>query len=117
MVVDSKSIYMLISKDGPSPEQEYELTEGEIIIGRDPGADIIMSTPIQPENLDDTQAMEKYHQEEEYDEVVNQIETNYHARVEALKNAEKVYERVCFPLSPYLHQVEPLATLTTPGCG
>ncbi len=46
MASDSKSIYKLISKDGTNPKQEFELTNTEIIIGRDPGADIILSTAV-----------------------------------------------------------------------
>ena len=46
MASDSKSIYKLISKDGTNPKQEFELTQTEIIIGRDPGADIILSTAV-----------------------------------------------------------------------
>lgn len=67
---------------------------GEVNPSDPPPQPYIPAPPVQPVDLTDTQAMEKYRQEkEEYDEVVSQIRANYNARVEAFKNADKIFEK------------------------
>lgn len=67
---------------------------GEVNPSDPPPQPYIPAPPVQPEDLTDTQAVEKYRQEkEEYDEVVNQIRADYQARVDTFESSEKVFEK------------------------
>lgn len=67
---------------------------GEVNPSDPPPQPYIPPPPVKPEDLTDTQAVEKYLQEkDEYDDVVNQIRANYSARVDAFEDAEKVFEK------------------------
>ena len=45
MAIDSKPMYKLILKESEGPGQEFELSAPEIVVGRESGVDILLSTP------------------------------------------------------------------------
>ena len=46
MALDSNTLFKITIEDGPKPGQEFELTKPEIIIGREPGTDILISSSV-----------------------------------------------------------------------